>query len=983
MNSLVRVSSVLSVILCILEPTFLRADQEAAKNSAGKGIEGTWQGTLKVGAVEFRLAYKISKKPNGSLAATMDSIDTGAKDIPADEVSWKDPTLRLELKKIKGVFEGKTNKDYSEIEGKWQQSGQSFSLTLRRVDKLTELKRPQEPKKPYPYVEEEVNYENRSPGVRLAGTLTLPKGSGPFPAVLLIAGSGPHNRNEEVLGHKVFLVLADYLTRRGIAVLRSDKRGIGKSTGKYEEATSADFADDALAGVEYLRGRKEINPRQIGLIGHSEGGIVAPMVAARSKDVAFIVLMAGTGVNGEEILYRQTADTLKVLGADEKSLSKLRKILERSLAVLKQEKDNAAAENKIRAVLAEEFSQLAKEEKKRAESQKAMIEDQIQLLILTAHSLPWMRFFLTYDPKPTLMQVHCPVLAINGEKDLQIAVKVNLPAIEEALRAGGNRYYTIKELPNLNHIFQTCKTGAISEYGQIEETIAPAALQLIGDWILNEALRYPAGKGIEGTWQGTIKAGVVDLRVAFKINKKPDGSFTATMDSIDQRAKDIPVDEVTWQDPALRFELKKIMGAFAGKANKDYSEIEGKWQQSGQSFPLTLKRIDKPTELKRPQEPKKPYPYVEEEVSYEKPRAGVKLAGTLTLPKGNGPFPAVLLIAGSGPHTRNEEVFGHKVFLVLADYLTRRGIAVLRSDKRGIGKSTGKYDEATSADFADDALAGVEYLKGRKEINPRQIGLIGHSEGGLVAPMVAARSKDVAFIVLMAGTGINGEEILYRQGADILKVAGTDDKGLAKQRKIQERMFAVVKQEKDTTVAEKKLREVLAEEFSQLTEEEKKKAESQKAAVESQMKLLLTPWIRFFLAYDPKPTLMRVLCPVLAINGEKDLQVAAKVNLPVIEEALRAGGNRHYTIKELPNLNHLFQTSKTGAISEYGQIEETIAPVALQLMGDWILNEALRYPADFDRPSEQFSGPFEQISNGESRRPLLERIRWRLHRWRQ
>jgi pimeloyl-ACP methyl ester carboxylesterase len=500
-----------------------------------------------------------------------------------------------------------------------------------------------------------------------------------------------------------------------------------------------------------------------------------------------------------------------------------------------------------------------------------------------------------------------------------------------------------------------------------------------------EPAKKPATKGIEGTWQGTLKPSVVDLRrlrLAFNISKKPDGSFTATIDSIDQGAKDIPVDEVTWKDPTLRLELKKINGVFEGKANKDYSEIEGKWQQSGQSFPLTMKRVDKPTEVKRPQEPKMPYPYVEEEVSYDNSRAGVKLAGTLTLPKGDGPFPAVLLIAGSGLHSRNEEVFGHKIFLVLADYLTRRGIAVLRSDKRGIGKSTGKYDAATSADFADDALAGVEYLKGRKEINPRQIGLIGHSEGGVVAPMLAARSRGVAFIVLMAGTGTNGEEILYRQGADILKGLGVDDKGLAKQRKIQERLFAVLKQEKDNVAAEKKFREVLAEEFRQLTEDEKKKAESQKAAAEAQIKLLLTPWIRFFLTYDPKPTLMQVHCPVLVINGEKDLQVGADVNLPAIEGALRAGGNHHYTIKKLPGLNHLFQTSKTGALSEYGQIEETIAPVALQLTGDWIVNEALRYPADSGKPMQQATSPSEQFSNGEFRRPLLSRIRWRLGRWR-
>jgi len=456
-----------------------------------------------------------------------------------------------------------------------------------------------------------------------------------------------------------------------------------------------------------------------------------------------------------------------------------------------------------------------------------------------------------------------------------------------------------------------------------------------------------AEKSVEGNWQGALKVGPMELRLAFKITKKKDGSLSATMDSIDQGAKDIPVDEVTWKNPDLKMDLKKLGGIFEGKANKELSEIEGKWKQSGLNLPLTIKRVDKVTEVKRPQEPKKPYPYLEEEVTYDNPRAGVKLAGTLTRPKGEGPFPAVLLITGSGPNTRDEVVFNHKVFLVLADYLTRRGIVVLRSDKRGIGKSTGKYAEATSADFADDALAGVEYLKTRKEVDPRKIGLVGHSEGGAVAPMVASRSKDVAFIVLMAGPGVSGEEILYRQGQDVLKAMGRADKEeLARQRSIQEKMFSLLKQEQDRKVLEKKLKEVVEQEIARLSAEDKKTAETQKTALEAQVKNLQTPWMRYFLTFDPQATLGLVQCPVLAINGAKDVQVAADVNLPAIQKALRAGGNRDVTVKELPNLNHLFQTSKTGSVLEYGQIEETISPTALALMGDWIENRANRPQAD-------------------------------------
>jgi pimeloyl-ACP methyl ester carboxylesterase len=471
-------------------------------------------------------------------------------------------------------------------------------------------------------------------------------------------------------------------------------------------------------------------------------------------------------------------------------------------------------------------------------------------------------------------------------------------------------------------------------------------------------------KSVVGTWEGTLNVGAVKLRLAFKIKKKADGSITATMDSIDQGAKDIPVDAVTWKDPDLKIELKKIGGVFEGKANKDYSQFEGKWMQSGGTWPLTIKRVEKATELIRPQEPKKPYPYMDEEVTYDNPRAGVKLAGSLTIPKGNGPFPAVLLIAGSGPQNRNEEVLGHKVFLVLADYLTRRGFVVLRSDKRGVGKSTGKYEEATSADFAEDALAAVEFLKTHKEVDPHKIGLVGHSEGGVVAPMVASKSKDVAFIVLMAGPGVSGEEILYRQGQDVLRSMGVDDKGVAQHRVLLQRMFQVLSEEKDGKAAEKKMREVIAQEIAKLSEGDKKKAEAQKTIIERQVQFLVSSWMRYFLTFDPKATLVLVHCPVLAINGAKDVQVAANVNLPAIEKALRAGGNSDVTVRELPNLNHLFQTSKTGAVSEYAQIEETMSPIALTLMGDWIESRANRPPAESvvatdeqdDEPSPRFLG---------------------------
>jgi fermentation-respiration switch protein FrsA (DUF1100 family) len=348
----------------------------------------------------------------------------------------------------------------------------------------------------------------------------------------------------------------------------------------------------------------------------------------------------------------------------------------------------------------------------------------------------------------------------------------------------------------------------------------------------------------------------------------------------------------------------------------------------------------------RPQEPKPPYPYDEQEVVYQNKKDGLQLAGTLTLPRSKGPFPAVLLITGSGQQDRNETVFDHKPFLVLADHLTRLGIAALRVDDRGVGKSTGRFIEATSEDFATDALAGVEYLKTRKEIDPRRIGLIGHSEGGLIAPLVAARSTDIAFIVMMAGPGLTGEQILYRQTALVCKSAGMSDDLIAQTRAAQDRVFAILKQEKDNVVAEKRIleeadafREVAAKARADATDEHKKEISIIAAAIEgqAQSKLVVSPWFRFFLTYDPRPTLMKVRCPVLAIIGEKDLQVPAEENLAAIRLALEAGGNKDHTVLALPDLNHLFQTCRTGAISEYAQIEETISPAALDTISKWIL----------------------------------------------
>lgn len=457
-----------------------------------------------------------------------------------------------------------------------------------------------------------------------------------------------------------------------------------------------------------------------------------------------------------------------------------------------------------------------------------------------------------------------------------------------------------------------------------EVSIANAATQT--------ATSPQATSGIEGNWQGTLDVGPVKLRLILKISKTGDGKLTATMDSLDQSANDLVVDTISFQDGTLKFEMKKLSASYVGTLNKEGDQLTGQFNQGG-VLPLEFKRVTNASQLKlnRPQTPTKPYPYDETEVSYENKQDQVKLAATLTLPRGAGPFPAVVLITGSGQQDRDEALLGHRPFLVLADYLTRRGIAVLRADDRGVGGTSHGSPNDTTENYAGDALAGVEFLKTRKEINPKQIGLIGHSEGGMAAPMVAARSADIAFIVLMAGPGIIGEKLLAMQIG--LIAAAECNKQVEQSVAESQRLFEIAMQEKDPAVARTKLGEAA----NKRAEAAKKRLESQLAAAEAQNQLFTSPWFRYFLSYDPRPTLMKVSVPVLAMNGEKDLQVPPKEDLAGIESALKDGGNRDYKTVVFPGLNHLFQTTKTGAVSEYAEIEETIAPVALQTMGDWIL----------------------------------------------
>lgn len=449
--------------------------------------------------------------------------------------------------------------------------------------------------------------------------------------------------------------------------------------------------------------------------------------------------------------------------------------------------------------------------------------------------------------------------------------------------------------------------------------------------------RSAAQKRIDGIWVGVLEVQSLKLRLVLKVARGADGALSAKLDSVDQAANDLPIDTITFEGQSVRFAAKNLGLSYEGTLSNDGAEISGQLKQGPASYPLTFKRTGEAPRLGRPQDPQKPYPYAEEEVAYENKRDGVRLAGTLTLPRAKGPFPAVLLITGSGPQDRNETILGHRPFLVLADYLTRRGIAVLRVDDRGVGGSSAGAPTATSENYAGDVLAGVEFLKNRKEINPLQIGLIGHSEGGMIAPMAAIRSKDIAFIVLIAGLGQRGDGVILLQTDLLLKASGTGDETIKQTHRIFERLFTILKKETDNTVAEKQIRETLNTETAAMTEGQRKAFAPILATINTQIPLYLSNWFRFFLKYDPHPTLTKVRIPVLAITGEKDLQAPPKENLSGIAAALKEGGNKDYTTVMLPQLNHLLQTSQTGLPSEYGEIEETISPVALQTISDWIL----------------------------------------------
>ena len=429
-------------------------------NSSAQEISGSWFGAVKINGMPLRIKFNIIQN-DSLLTATLVSLDQGNMEVPATKVMFEDSKLTLSVANIGFEYTGEMIAD--SIIGSMAQGGMKFPLNLTRTAiAKTKRNRPQEPNKPYPYNEEHVFIENGD--VTLAGTLTLPKESSKHPAVVLVSGSGAQNRDEELMGHRPFLVIADYLTRNNIAVLRYDDRGFAESTGNFASSTTFDFATDAHAAVNYLKNRDEIDSERIGIIGHSEGGIIAPLVAVDEPALNFIILLAGTGVRGDSRLRMQSE-----LMAEASGVSAVRRA---ESGAINRQVDDMILQGKNNYEVTTFLN-----------NYKDINTAKQQASISTS---PWFRTFVSHDPSQVLSKVNCRVLALNGTKDLQVPSKENLGAIEKALKKGENDRYKIVELEGLNHLFQHCNTGLFNEYSEIEETISPEVLQIMKDFILHD-----------------------------------------------------------------------------------------------------------------------------------------------------------------------------------------------------------------------------------------------------------------------------------------------------------------------------------------------------------------------------------------------------------------------------------------------------------------------------------------------------------------
>lgn len=455
-------------------------------------------------------------------------------------------------------------------------------------------------------------------------------------------------------------------------------------------------------------------------------------------------------------------------------------------------------------------------------------------------------------------------------------------------------------------------------------------------------LAYGAfAQNITGDWYGVlnIPSGPT-LHVVFHITKSGE-AYSATFDSPDQGAKGLATDKTTVTGNQVTIEATQFNFKYVGDYKPDSNKITGTFTQGGGSLPLAL-TYGKPSAavvvpVVRPQDPKD-FPYKQEEVVFTNPKAGNTLAGTITMPADGRVTKIVVLITGSGPQNRNEEIrqFNHRPFLVWSDWLTRQGIAVLRYDDRGVGQSTGTFATATSADFADDAEAAVNYIQSRADLKSLKIGLMGHSEGGMIAPMVASRNKAVKFIVLLAGPGVPIEQLMLKQVADQMRLSGAPDEAITRSSATNKKIYKLIILNQSLPAGQLK-QQVDTLMYQELRDYPKADLQNQSIdAIVKQSSALISPWYRYFIAFKPADYLTNVKCPVLALDGTLDMQVNGEANLAAIKASLEKGGNRNFQVVLLPGLNHLFQKATTGSVTEYAQISETVNPVALQTVSAWI-----------------------------------------------
>ena len=450
----------------------LLAGLALSSSLSAQDISGAWHGKLSLPTGSLTIVFHISQTEQDVYVTTLDSPDQGANGIKTQTTSFNDSTLIIQIPVIHASYKGKLNSDNT-INGTFTQ-GMPLPLNLKKGE-ASRPKRPQEPQPPFPYRSEEVTVRNERDGINLAGTLTLPEKGTKFPAVVMVTGSGAQNRDEEIMGHKPFFVIADYLTRNGIAVLRCDDRGTAASQGTHATATNEDFATDTEAMVNYLRSRKEINAKKIGIIGHSAGGIIAFIVAKKDLSIAFVVSLAGAGVRGDSLMLKQVELISKSQGMPDAVWQGMKPSIRNRYAILQQ--TDKTPEELQKELYADVTKTMSPEQLKDLNTIQQL---SAQISSMTS---PWYLHFMRYDPAQDLKKLKCPVLALNGEKDIQVDAAMNLAAIQERITGNGNKNVTVKAYPNLNHLFQTCEKGTLAEYGQLEETINPEVLKDIIEWI--------------------------------------------------------------------------------------------------------------------------------------------------------------------------------------------------------------------------------------------------------------------------------------------------------------------------------------------------------------------------------------------------------------------------------------------------------------------------------------------------------------------